>query len=140
MRYNDIKFLNYRFNGHRWFTGQLFESVLGKNPTQDDILDVADWFHTTPDNLEIEIKQEPIEKFLKQIKEMYGTYSEFPKDAKRTKKIMREIESSGKTYPIYVQKDDDTLFVMEGRHRMVAFMLLGFKLIPVAYVSRKYDG
>lgn len=140
MRYTDIKFSNYKFNGHKWFSGRLFESVLEKNPTHDDILDVADWFHTTPDNLEIEIKQEPIGKFLRQIHQMYSTYKEFPKDAKRTKKIMREIERSGKTYPVYVQKDDETLFVMEGRHRMVAFMLLGYKIIPVAYVSRKYDG
>lgn len=109
----------------------------GSDPTADDIRDVAEWFHTTPDNLVIEITQEPISRFMKQIQDMYSSYSEFPKDAKRTKMIMKEIKQGGKLYPVYVSSDDQNEFVMEGRHRMVAFMLLGIKLIPVAWVSRK---
>lgn len=107
------------------------------NPTADDIASVAEWFHTTTDNLIINIVEEPITKFLKQIRELYNSYDKYPRDANRTKKIMKEIKNNNKIYPIYVENGDPSLFVMEGRHRMVAFMLLGFTTIPVAYVSKK---
>jgi len=107
------------------------------DPTSRDIQDVAEWLHTTPNNLSIEVRQEPIEKFITQIKEMYQTYDEFPSDAKRTRKIIKAIKQGGKLLPIYVEKNDPHLFVMEGRHRMVAFWLLKINMIPVAYVIKK---
>ncbi len=106
------------------------------DPTSSDCQDVAEWLHTTPDNLSIEIVQEPIEKFITQIKEMYHTYDEFPKDAKRTRKIIQAIKQGGKILPIYVERNDPHKFVMEGRHRMVAFWLLKINIIPVAYVTK----
>jgi len=39
--------------------------------------------------------------------------------------------------PMYVEQGDPDLFVMEGRHRMVAFWLAGMKIVPVAYASKK---
>jgi len=137
---------SYRFAGYGWYgypaqvIGDMEISenkILTENPSEDDIKSVAEWFHTTIDNLEITLKSEPIVKFLDQIREMYNTYSEFPRDAARTKKIIKQIKLSDKLYPIYVENGDPRLFVMEGRHRMVAFMLLGYKTIPVAYVSKK---
>jgi hypothetical protein len=107
------------------------------DPTLSDINNVAEWLNTTSNNLIIEIKQEPISKFLTQILEMFDTYKEFPNDAKRTNKIVKNIKQFGKLYPIYVEKNDQHLFVMEGRHRMVAFWLLKLDIIPVAYVSKK---
>lgn len=136
----------FQFTGYGWYgypeqvTGDMDISeneMLMENPTADDIKLVAEWFHTTIDNLSIEIKYEPITKFLNQIKEMYNSYTKFPKDAARTRKIIKQIKSSKKLFPIYVEKGDTRLFVMEGRHRMVAFMLLGYKIIPVAYVTKK---
>ena len=108
-----------------------------ENPTVNDIKDVAEWLDTTPNNLTIEIIEEPIQKFINQITEMYQTYDEFPKDAKRTRNIIKSIKQTGKLYPIYVEKNDPHLFVMEGRHRMVAFWLLKLNRSPVAYVSIK---
>ena len=130
-----------RYTGWGWIqptsdAGGISEATIA-NPTIDDIRAVADWFHTTYDNLEINVVQEPITKFINQINMLYSTYGNFPKDSKRTKKIMKEIKNTDKLFPIYVENGDPSLFVMEGRHRMVAFMLLGFKEIPVAYVSKK---
>lgn len=105
--------------------------------TDNDLKDVADWMNTTPDNISVEVKQEPIEKFIKQIREMYGTYNEFPKDEQRTDRILKLLKQGAKPMPIYVEANDPDLFVMEGRHRMVAFWLAGMKTIPVAYVSVK---
>jgi len=105
--------------------------------TQQDLKDVSEWLGTSADNVKIELKKEPISKFEKQIKEMYGTYDEFPKDAKRTNKILNQLKRGEEVLPIYVEKNDKHLFVMEGRHRMVAFWLNKMKEIPVAYVSKK---
>lgn len=108
-----------------------------KESTSDDLHSVAEWFDTSADNIKVDMKQEPIDKFLKQIKEMYSTYDEFPKDAIRIDDIVKILKRGGHPLPIYVAADDPDLFVMEGRHRMVAFWLVGLKTIPVAYVSKK---
>jgi len=105
--------------------------------TQQDLKEVGEWLGTSADNVKVELKKEPISKFEKQIKEMYGTYDEFPKDAKRTNKILNQLKRGEEVLPIYVEKNDKHLFVMEGRHRMVAFWLNKMKEIPVAYVSKK---
>lgn len=102
-----------------------------------DLEDVADWMNTTPDKLNIVVKQEPIEKFIKQIREMYGTYDEFPEDEERTNRILKLLKRGAKPLPMYVEANDPDLFVMEGRHRMVAFWLVGMTTIPIAYVSVK---
>ena len=107
------------------------------NVTQQDLKDVSEWLGTSADNVKVELKKEPISKFEKQIKEMHGTYDEFPKDARRTNKILNQLKRGEEVLPIYVEKNDKHLFVMEGRHRMVAFWLNKMKEIPVAYVSKK---
>lgn len=111
--------------------------ILEYNHNESDLEDVADWLQTTKENLHIEIVYEPIEKFKKQIIEMYDTYDEFPKDGKRTNRILKMLGKGEKPLPIYVEKNDPYLFVMEGRHRMVAFYLYNMEKIPVAYVSKK---
>lgn len=107
----------------------------GKDPTQQDLQDVSEWMDTTPENLQIQIVNEPISKFEQQIKEMYATYDEFPKDARRTSKILAALKRGEAALPVYVDENDPFLFVMEGRHRMVAFWLAKMTEIPVAYVS-----
>ena len=114
----------------------LYETV---DPTREDLASVAQWLRAEPDQIEVHIKQEPIDKFLGQIKEMYGTFGEFPKDERRTNKILRLLKQGATPMPMYVEQDDPDLFVMEGRHRMVAFYLSGMKTVPVAYVSKKLD-
>ena len=114
----------------------LYEEV---DPTREDLASVAQWLRAEPDQIEVHIQQEPIDKFLGQIKEMYGTFGEFPKDERRTNKILRLLKQGATPMPMYVEQGDKDLFVMEGRHRMVAFYLSGMKTVPVAYVSKKLD-
>jgi hypothetical protein len=66
---------------------------------------------------------------------MYGTYDEFPEDEERTNRILKLLKRGAQPLPIYVEAGDPDFFVMEGRHRMVAFWLAEMKTIPVAYVS-----
>ena len=114
----------------------LYEEV---DPTREDLVSVAQWLHAEPYQIEVHIKHEPIDKFLGQIKEMHGTFGEFPKDERRTNKILRLLKQGATPMPMYVEQGDKDLFVMEGRHRMVAFWLAGAKTVPVAYVSKKLD-
>jgi len=107
------------------------------NHMDSDLKDVASWMNTTVDNLHIEVEMVPIEHFEKRIKEMYNTYDSYPDDAHRTNKIIDNIKSGSKPLPVYVDISDPYMDVMEGRHRMVAFWLLGMKEIPVAYVFNK---
>lgn len=104
---------------------------------KDDLEDVADWMNATVDNLQIDVKYEPISKFYQQAEEMLNTYEEFPEDGKRTQRISNMLSKGEGILPIYVEANDPHLFVMEGRHRMVAFLLAGYDKIPVAYVSIK---
>ena len=105
--------------------------------TDGDLQSVAEWLDTTVDKLNVELKNEPIKKFANEIREMYNSYDEFPEDAQRTHRILKMLTRGAKPLPVYVEKNDPHLFVMEGRHRMVAFMLHGMKTIPVAYVSKR---
>jgi len=52
-------------------------------------------------------------------------------------KILNKLKSGNEPLPIYVEKDDPDNFVMEGRHRMVAFFLYGMDKVPVCYVGIK---
>ena len=105
------------------------------DPTQQDLKDVAGWMNTTPDKINVVVKQEPIERFIEQIREMYSTYDEFSEDEQRTNRILKLLKRGAQPLPIYVEANDPDLFVMEGRHRMVAFWLAGMTTIPVAYTS-----
>lgn len=110
---------------------------MNENLKNKDLKDVAEWLNTTVDNLEIEYKKEPIDLYEKDATEMLATYDEFPKDKKRTDKIIKILKKGGDPLPIYVEKDDKHNFVMEGRHRIIAFYLLGYKEVLVARVQSK---
>lgn len=66
---------------------------------------------------------------------MESTYDEFLDEEKRSKYILSLLEKGDKVMPIFVENDDEDRFIMEGRHRIVAFMWYGLKEIPVIYVK-----
>lgn len=102
-----------------------------------DLKDVAQWLRTTVDDLDIEYRKEAINLYLKDAKEMFESYNEFPQDKKRTDKIIKLLKKGEEALPIYVENNDEHNFVMEGRHRMVAFYLLGYQEVLVARVQSK---
>lgn len=108
------------------------------NLHKNDLSKVAGWIGANSvEQIETNIVKLPISIFLKQIKEMESTYKEFPKDKKRTEKIFKLLESGNSIQPIYVEDGDKSLFVMEGRHRMVAFLWKGFEEIDVCFCKLK---
>lgn len=77
----------------------------------------------------------PVQVFAKTAQEMLGTYGEFPKDAARTQKISKLLNQGSPTYPVFIADADPDNFIMEGRHRIVAFWKAQMPRIPVFYVS-----
>jgi uncharacterized protein YjgD (DUF1641 family) len=102
----------------------------------NDLNEVVGWFHNAHKNdLEFYLSKEPMSKFINQAKEMVSTFDEFPQDAKRTKKIVKRLREGNDALPIFVEYGDPYNFIMEGRHRVVAFMQMGYDFLPVVYVK-----
>lgn len=59
------------------------------------------------------------------------------KDRARTSRIMKAIRGGAPQWPIFLDTEDG--FIMEGRHRIVAFFLLGLRSIPVVHVSKRQE-
>lgn len=102
-----------------------------------DLEDVAQWLNTKVDNLQVEYNKESMDLYRQGAIEMLNSYDEFPNDKKRTDKIVKLLKRGETALPMYVEKNDKNNFVMEGRHRMVAFYLLGYQEVLVARVTVK---
>lgn len=100
-----------------------------------DVEDVGTWLNKDIKEIEFYYKEVPIEWFDSQIAEMESTYDEFPEDLARTEKIFDLIRNGNKPKPIFVNLNDKDRFIMEGRHRIVAFKWLNMKKVPVIYVK-----
>ena len=59
-----------------------------KSVNEEDLKDVAQWLNTEIENVEITYQKESIKLYENAAKEMYDSYDEFPKDKKRTDKII----------------------------------------------------
>lgn len=104
---------------------------------QSDINDVSDWLRCKPSLLQLRLKNISAEVFYQMAQDMIGTYEEFPEDEARTRKILKAIQSGEPVLPVFVEDGDPTHFIMEGRHRIVAFIQSGIAEIPVAFVSKR---
>jgi len=99
-----------------------------------DLQSISEWMDVPLESLNFSYRLQPIALFAKQAEEMLGTYEEFPEDEVRTNKILKIIKKQP-LYPVFVKEGDKDSFIMEGRHRIVAFWQAGIKQIPVFYVS-----
>lgn len=93
-----------------------------------DLTAVGLWLNQNPEILHYTIIFQPIEIFVSSIQSMLDSYIHFPKDEKRTQKIVRLLKKGALQYPVFCDKDG---FVMEGRHRLVAFYLMKYQTVPV---------
>lgn len=97
----------------------------------EDLKHVCDWLKS--DKIEVELKILPIKIFAKQIEEMEGTFLEFPEDEERVDAIFNLIQQGDIANPVYVEQGDSQMFIMEGRHRIVAFHRANLKEIEVCF-------
>ena len=100
-----------------------------------DIKDVGEWLNKPIDKIKYYYKEEPISMFNDTIEEMESTYDEFTDERDRTEYIVDLLENGNKPMAIFIELKDKDNFIMEGRHRIVAFSWFGLNKIPVVYVE-----
>lgn len=109
---------------------------LDKALFEKDLESIALWLNVeSVSHVDVKIKKISIDFFEKQINEMEDSYKEYPLEKKRTQKIFDKLNNGEMPQPIYVGKNDPDNFIMEGRHRIVAFKWFGLNEIIVAEVS-----
>lgn len=101
-----------------------------------DVACVAQWMKCAVTDLSLQLEDVAIEHFSDLIQELLASYSLFPKEEKRTLKIVKLLKTGEQPLPVFIEAGDQHQFIMEGRHRIVAFHLAGLSSITVAYVSR----
>lgn len=109
---------------------------LDKALFEKDLESIALWLNVeSVSHIDVKIKKISINTFEKQINEMEDSYKDFPLEKKRTQKILDKLNNGEMPQPIYVGKDDPHNYIMEGRHRIVAFKWFGLNEVIVAEVS-----
>lgn len=140
---NDKKAINFYIkNGYKIYSEDKYQKFFNKinrykKDEEMDLIAVSRWLKTDIKNIEIEEREENIDLYKQQIKEMLFSYTDFKKEEKRTLEIIKKINNGDESYPIYVDRDDEFNFILEGRHRIVAFYLLGYKTVKVRRVALK---
>ena len=100
-----------------------------------DVKDVGEWLNKPIDEIKYYYKEEPITMFMDTIEEMESTYDEFIDERDRTEHIVDLLESGNPPMAIFIELNDKDNFIMEGRHRIVAFSWFGLDKVPVVYVE-----
>ena len=122
----------------QWYPAEQILSVYPELRQTGDLQKSVKWMSgASLDSCEISISIQSIEVFRKQIDEMTASYTAFPKDRARMKKIMQDIKDGARALPVFVEADDEHMFIIEGRHRVVAFDQLKMKKVIVASLRVK---
>lgn len=112
-----------------FFDKELFEK---------DLRSIALWLNVESiEHIDVKFSKMSLSMFEKQITEMEKTYEDFPKEKARTERIYNKLKKGEAPLPIFIQNGDDHNFIMEGRHRIVAFKWLGLEEVVVAKVQEK---
>jgi hypothetical protein len=96
---------------------------------------LKEWTNTT--NIVFEYCLLNICMFDKQIVEMQSSYAKFPKEKRRKDRILKTIQKTGELWPVYIEAKDCHHFIIEGRHRIVAFKEAGITRIPCVKLHYK---
>jgi hypothetical protein len=112
-----------------FFDKELFEK---------DLRSIALWLNVESiEHIDITLSKMSLSNFANQITEMEKSYPEFPKEKERTQRIYNKLKKGEAPLPIFIQNGDENNFIMEGRHRIVAFKWLGLEEVIVAKVQEK---
>lgn len=99
----------------------------------EDIKSMSEWLNKEVYDIKFEFIEEDISKFQKQIDEMESSLCYNIDENERVRQIEEILTDGGSPFAIFVDKNDN--FILEGRHRIVAFSRQHINKIPVFYVS-----
>lgn len=100
---------------------------------QDDIENVSQWLGCSVSNLSFTLDIEPMANRAAFATDLLSTYPCFPRDERRTNAVRKALKCGSTAWPIFVDAVDG--FLMEGRHRIVAFYLEGRQTVNVVRVK-----
>lgn len=103
--------------------------------SEADLHDLSEWLRGDR-NLRFTYLLEPWDAYRKQAEEMLATLDQFPADRSRVRRIVRLLEAGSPVHPVFVEAGDPHSFVIEGRHRLIAFFQLGLPAVPVLRVEK----
>jgi hypothetical protein len=114
-----------------------WEEVTENFSALHDVRNILDWLKIeNPDNVQFRYDELPVVGILgTNIKQRMDSLDKFPESKKRVDKILKKLENGQHSFPIYIEEGDPHLFIMEGRHRAIAFILNGMDKIPVFFVK-----
>lgn len=102
----------------------------------DDLNAVAEWLKCLPSELVLRAERRSIQSFRNHIESCKASYVNFPREERRTRKILRGLQKGEPAFPVFIEDGDSDLFILEGRHRIVAFYDFGMEDVEVVFVSR----
>lgn len=110
---------------------------LNQDLFEKDLESITLWLNVESiKQIDVSMKLVNIETFQSQIDELESTFDECPEDKQRAINIFKNLKTGDAPQPIFVEKDDPKNFVMEGKHRIVAFKWFGLTEVLVAEVSK----
>lgn len=113
---------------------QLLEIYPEFNETQN-LPNAVKWMSgISIDQCEVKLSVESIEIFRDQIDDMVEDFTAYPKERSRMKRIMVSLKEGERALPVFVDANDPTHHIIEGRHRVVAFDQLGMTKVIVARI------
>lgn len=131
--YNDS--LNYSifFENKRLFC---CSTELKENFVNDNVMKIQDYFHVrdwlgceSVSDIKFEKIDIDIEIFKEQIDDFYNFNEE--EDLERVEKIKNKLKDGKELWPIYIDKNSESNFILEGRHKIIAAYELDYKKIPI---------
>lgn len=124
-------------NAHK----QTIEQVIKDHPKtvrktlNADLADVAKWLKCKPGDLALRKADVSADTFRERVDGLIESYSDFPEERKRMLEILKKIGEGEPLLPIFIEENDPDCFIMEGRHRIVDFLIAGLTTIPVLFAS-----
>ncbi len=103
----------------------------------DDLTGVAAWLKCSPEDLSLRTEEISIDAFTQHIASCRASYPNFPKEEKRMRKILRQLQKGEPAFPVFVEDGDPHRFILEGRHRIVAFKEYGLTTVPVTFAAKR---
>lgn len=102
-----------------------------------DVAAVAAWLKCPVEGLVLRKARLPLARFAAHVSQCKASYAAFPAEARRTRRIANLLRQGEPARPVYVEENDPHLFVLEGRHRIVAFDDCGHTEVDVVFVSKR---
>lgn len=111
-------------------------NAASRSVLEADLKDVSKWLKCKIQDLSLRPANLPAERFHDLVEGLLASYAKCPAEKRRMEKILNKIQSGEPLLPVFIEENDPDNFIMEGRHRIVAFCIAKTPVIPVVFASK----